>query len=102
MAPASPGVADSQPPYSLVLPYAVLRNRSLAAMDGFQRGADASRRIPLSVMGILQYIAPTLQFLLGVIVYREPFTQSQFVGFAFVWAGLIIFGAEGLFVSRTR
>ena len=64
--------------------------------------ASAARRIPLSVLGILQYIAPTLQFLLGVMVYREPFTQSQFVGFAFVWAGLIIFGAEGLFVSRGR
>lgn len=46
--------------------------------------ASATRRIPLSVLGVLQYIAPTLQFLLGVLVDGEPFTQVQRVGFAIV------------------
>ncbi len=64
--------------------------------------AKAARRIPLSLLGILQYIAPTLQFLLGVIAYREPFTQSQFIGFCFVWVGLIIFGTEGFLAGKAR
>jgi chloramphenicol-sensitive protein RarD len=57
--------------------------------------ASAVRRIPLSLLGVLQYIAPTMQFLLGVLLYREPFTSAQFVGFAMVWAALIVLGVEG-------
>lgn len=49
------------------------------------------RLIPLSVTGILQYIAPSLQFLVGVVIYKEPFTWSRFTGFVFVWTALIIF-----------
>ncbi len=64
--------------------------------------ASAARRIPLSLMGILQYIAPTLQFLLGVLVYHEPFTYAQFVGFALVWVALIIFGVEGFQARRAQ
>lgn len=56
--------------------------------------AAALKHIPLSLMGILQYIAPTLQFLLGVLVYNEPFTQTQLVGFSIIWAALIIFSTE--------
>ena len=56
--------------------------------------ASAVRRIPLSTMGILQYIAPTLQFLLGVLVYREAFSSSQFIGFGLVWLGVIVFTAR--------
>lgn len=57
--------------------------------------AAAARRIPLSLTGMLQYINPTIQFLLGVFVYKEPFTRSQFAGFACVWAALVLFAAEG-------
>ncbi len=64
--------------------------------------ARAARRIPLSLLGILQYIAPTLQFLLGVIVFQEPFSQSQFIGFSFVWTGLVIFGTEGFFAGKAQ
>lgn len=64
--------------------------------------AAAARRIPLSSVGILQYIAPTMQFLIGVYLYGEPFTAHQFVGFALVWAGLIIFGVEGFLAYRSR
>ena len=62
--------------------------------------AAAVQRIPLSIMGLLQYIAPSLQFLLGVLVYREPFTRVQLIGFAAVWAALAIFTAEGLLARR--
>jgi chloramphenicol-sensitive protein RarD len=62
----------------------------------------ATRRIPLSHMGILQYITPTGQFLLGIFVYGEPFDRSQFMGFAFVWVALVVFVAEGLLSRRYR
>lgn len=64
--------------------------------------ASAAQRIPLSMVGILQYIAPTIQFLLGVFVYGEPFSAHQFVGFGLVWAGLIFFSVEGLLTYRAR
>jgi chloramphenicol-sensitive protein RarD len=62
--------------------------------------AAAVQRVPLSIIGILQYIAPTIQFLLGVLLYREPFTRAQLAGFAFVWAALAVFTAEGLLSRR--
>jgi chloramphenicol-sensitive protein RarD len=57
-------------------------------------------RVPLTTIGVLQYINPTMQFLLGVLVYKEPFTQHSLIGFGLVWAGLILFWAEGLFARR--
>lgn len=56
--------------------------------------ASAAQRIPLSLLGIIQYLAPTLQFLLGVLAFKEPFTQAQLIGFSLVWAALILFWAE--------
>jgi chloramphenicol-sensitive protein RarD len=64
--------------------------------------SSAARRIPLSLIGILQYIAPTLQFLLGVLVYKEPFTATKFMGFGIVWVALIIYGVEGLMTYRAQ
>lgn len=56
--------------------------------------AAAAQRIPLSMIGILQYIAPTIQFLLGIFMYHEPFTHAQFAGFSMVWAALLLFLLE--------
>jgi len=64
--------------------------------------SSAARRIPLSLVGILQYIAPTLQLILGVFLYREPFSSVQLVGFGMVWVALIIYGVEGLLVYRSQ
>lgn len=64
--------------------------------------AAAARRIPLSMVGILQYIAPTMQFLLGVFLYHEPFTRSRLVGFSLIWAALLIYSMDGLRVYRRR
>lgn len=64
--------------------------------------AESAKRIPLSLVGILQYIAPILQFLLGVFLYGEPFTQTSALGFGIVWAALILFGAESLFHRRAN
>jgi chloramphenicol-sensitive protein RarD len=62
--------------------------------------AQAVRRVPLSIIGMLQYIAPTIQFLLGVLAYHEPFRASQFVGFAFVWVALAVFSIDGVHAYR--
>ena len=61
--------------------------------------ASAARRIPLTMIGILHYITPTCQFLLGVLVYGEAFNAVQALGFGIIWVALIIFGVEG-FLSR--
>jgi chloramphenicol-sensitive protein RarD len=62
--------------------------------------ASAAKQIPLSMVGILQYIAPTIQFLIGVFVYKEDFDQAHFIGFAIVWVALIIFWVENFFANR--
>jgi chloramphenicol-sensitive protein RarD len=64
--------------------------------------AAAVQRIPLSAIGILQFIAPTVQFVLGVMVYREPFTVQKLVGFALVWMAVVLFGTEGIVANRRR
>jgi chloramphenicol-sensitive protein RarD len=58
--------------------------------------AWAAQRVPLSRMGVLQYISPTLQFLIGVLIYHEPFTRAQLIGFGLVWLALVIFVVEGV------
>ncbi len=60
----------------------------------------AARRVPLSAVGILQYVAPTLQFLLGVLAYHEPFSRTHLTGYSLVWLALIVFWAEGWIQSR--
>ena len=62
--------------------------------------AYAVRRIPLTTVGLLQYIAPTLQFLIGVLVFREPFDRERLIGFACIWLALAIFAADGLLRAR--
>ena len=62
----------------------------------------AARSIPLSLLGILQYIAPTVQFLLGIYLYQEAFTATRLVGFAIIWIALLIFSIEGYFNHRKR
>jgi chloramphenicol-sensitive protein RarD len=62
----------------------------------------AARSIPLTMLGILQYIAPTVQFLLGIFLYQEPFTVTRLVGFSIIWLALLIFTVEGLYERRKR
>ncbi|MBN1948512.1 MAG: EamA family transporter RarD [Candidatus Cloacimonetes bacterium] len=59
--------------------------------------AAGARRISLSSLGILQYIAPSLQFLLGVFVFREFFPQIKIIGFSIIWLALIIYSLENYF-----
>jgi chloramphenicol-sensitive protein RarD len=62
--------------------------------------ASAARSVPLWVVGLLQYIAPTLQFLIGVFLYKEPFSHNQLIGFGIVWVALVIFLVENYLANR--
>lgn len=62
--------------------------------------STAARLIPLSSIGLLQYIAPTCQFIIGVFLYDEPFTNAQLVGFCCIWLALLIYTTEGVRYNR--
>ncbi len=64
--------------------------------------AFGARLVTLTTLGILQYIAPTLQFLLGVVIYHESFTQVRLVGFTLVWISLVIYTVESFLARRER
>jgi chloramphenicol-sensitive protein RarD len=60
----------------------------------------AARRLPYSTLGFLQYLAPSLQFLLAVLAFGEPLTTAHIVCFCAIWAALAIFVWEGLRLGR--
>ena len=61
--------------------------------------ADAANRIPLTALGTLQYIAPIMQFAIGVLLFHEPMPAARFAAFGLVWLALAVFTWDGL---RTR
>jgi chloramphenicol-sensitive protein RarD len=64
--------------------------------------AAGARRITLTTQGILQYISPSLQFMLGVWLFREPFAPSRLVGFVLIWLALVVYSVEGWRFIRAR
>ena len=62
--------------------------------------AYAVRRVPLSTIGLMQYIAPTMQFLCGVLIFGEGFGRDRAIGFCFIWLALAIFMADSLRRAR--
>ena len=62
--------------------------------------AFAVRRVSLTVAGVLQYISPSLQFLIGVFLLGEAFDQTRLVGFACIWIALAVFVVDGLHHGR--
>ena len=54
----------------------------------------AATRVPLTTLGLLQYLAPTFQFAIGVFLYGEPLPPARLVGFVLVWAALAVFTVE--------
>ena len=56
----------------------------------------AATRIPLSTLGLMQYITPTVQFLLGILFFHEPMPAMRWVGFGLIWLALALFTAESL------
>jgi len=62
--------------------------------------AYGARRIRFSTLGLLQYIAPTVQFALGVWVYHEAFSPERATAFGFIWCGLALYTADNLWAQR--
>lgn len=62
--------------------------------------ASGARRVPLTVIGLLQFVAPIIQFAIGVWVLHEPMTVERWVGFALVWAALAILSVDSVVASR--
>lgn len=66
---------------------------------GFAHGVG---RLRLTTVGVLQFIAPTIAFCLGVFRYGEPFTRAHLVTFACIWTGVAVFALEGVATARRR
>ncbi|MGA9581901.1 MAG: EamA family transporter RarD [Allosphingosinicella sp.] len=60
----------------------------------------AAKRLPYSTLGFLQYVAPSMQFLLAVLVFGEPLTTAHMICFAAIWVALAIFVGEGVRTHR--
>lgn len=57
----------------------------------------ATHKIPLSTLGLLQYMAPTINFFIGILLYHEDFPPERMIGFTIIWAALALYLAEGAF-----
>jgi chloramphenicol-sensitive protein RarD len=62
--------------------------------------AFGARRIPYSTVGLLQYIGPTIQLILAVFAFGEPFSGPRVAGFVLIWTALALYAADGLWRSR--
>lgn len=62
--------------------------------------AAGARRIPMTTLGILQYVSPSILFLLSVVVFKEPLQLPRLIGFALIWGALVVYSVEGLFNHR--
>ena len=62
--------------------------------------AGGVRRVPLAVIGVLQYLSPSINFLLGVLAFGEAFGASRLVGFVLAWTGLVVFTMDGIRSAR--
>jgi chloramphenicol-sensitive protein RarD len=78
----------------------------LLALSGVATGLPlllfgaAAQKIQLSELGFLQYIAPTFQFLIGVLVYGESFSPDRMIGFGLIWLALAIYTADSIRARR--
>lgn len=64
--------------------------------------SSAAQRIPFSWVGILQYISPSLQFLIGALIYKETLSPARFIGYCIVWVALLAIGVDGLRARRAQ
>jgi chloramphenicol-sensitive protein RarD len=64
--------------------------------------ASAAQQIPLSWIGILQFISPTFQFLCGIVIFKEGFSHNQLIGYGMVWLALTMFALESFAAYRAR
>lgn len=92
-----PGVFGEPAPLMLILMSAGIVTSVPLALFG-----HAARRLSLTLLGFMQYIAPSLVFLLGVFAYGEAMEPVRFAAFAFVWAGLAVFTVGEMRLRRQR
>ena len=64
--------------------------------------AAGARRAPLTVMGLIQFVAPIIQFAIGVWVLHEPMTLERWIGFGLVWVALVVLSVDSLVAARRR
>jgi chloramphenicol-sensitive protein RarD len=64
--------------------------------------SSGTRVVPLTTIGLLQYVTPTTQFLLGVLVFKEPVSSDKMIGFVIIWIALVLFTGENLLRIRPR
>lgn len=64
--------------------------------------AYGAQRIRLVTLGLLQYLAPTVQFLIGRWIYQEKFSPAQFQAYLLIWCGLVVYTADAFWVQRAR
>ncbi|MFD1775376.1 EamA family transporter RarD [Paenibacillus rhizophilus] len=81
------GIFTSLPPFSIVL---LLLSGAATAMPLFWF-AKSMQLLPLSLVGFIQYIAPTTSLLLAIFLFNEPFSQKELISFSFIWIALIIY-----------
>ena len=62
--------------------------------------AYGARRVPYSTIGVIQFIAPSLQLICGLVVFREPFEAARAMGFVLIWIGLAIYAGNALWRAR--
>jgi chloramphenicol-sensitive protein RarD len=62
---------------------------------------NAAKRLRLSTLGFFQYMAPSLQLMLGVFLYHEPFTRTHAVTFGFIWVALVIYSTTSLVTQQS-
>ncbi|MCU6793159.1 EamA family transporter RarD [Paenibacillus sp. WQ 127069] len=84
---AGSATVSSLPSYSIVL---LLLSGAATALPLFWF-AQAAKLLPLSMVGFIQYIAPTTSLLLAIFVFHEPFTEPQLIAFSFIWLALLIY-----------
>ena len=61
---------------------------------------NAAKRLSLATLGFCQYLAPSIQLMLGVFLYQEPFTQTHLVSFSCIWTALLIYSSTSLFRTK--
>ena len=64
--------------------------------------ASGARRVSMATLGLLQYLGPSIQFVLGVFLYHEPFSASRGIGFVLIWGALAVYSAESWRVLRQQ
>jgi len=62
--------------------------------------AAGARRLSMTTLGLLQYIGPSIQFVLGVWIFQEPFTPARLIGFGLIWLALAIYSLDGWRIGR--